>query len=165
MEERKGKNCKIIQEFCLWGTATQFVGAGDGSPCQRTSSWTYSGIYQMFYQKSFNIHRLTYLTRLRLTTGVSTVSVTQCMHSYPPRRRASCGVAPGLCSPQPVAKPLHATCQLKAPQITQREEKPKWEGKPEEACRGFRHRAKRKSPLSDFSSLARESHTQLKRND
>lgn len=104
MEERKGKNCKIIQEFCLWGTATQFVGAGDGSPCQRTSSWTYSGIYQMFYQKSFNIHRLTYLTRLRLTTGVSTVSVTQCMHSYPPRRRASCGVAPGLCSPQPVAK-------------------------------------------------------------
>lgn len=37
-EQGKGKNCKIRQEFCLWGARTQLpVGAGNGRECHKKS--------------------------------------------------------------------------------------------------------------------------------
>ena len=77
--QEKGKNCKIRQEFCLWGARTQLrVGAGDGSRCRKAKLRAAGPRVAVARWLSLlkHVYRLMDLKPLSLTTGAPTVLVT-----------------------------------------------------------------------------------------
>lgn len=121
-KQGKGKNCKIKQEFCLWGARTQLaVGAGILVKGKAASCWTYSSTHQMVKPLKC-MYRLTATTpecyRCIHCLGIALHSDTLAAALH---RQCYCSwTAP----PQPVAPLSHAMCRMKAPQVTEKEGKP-----------------------------------------
>lgn len=113
------------EHSCLLELAMEVRVTGEAANC-----WIYSGISQMV--KSFKhiyVYRLTDLKTLQAYYRCihclgNTVKHTQ-IHTYILHQLCYCSWTVPL---QPVAPLSHAMCRLKAPQVTEREGKPKWEG-------------------------------------
>lgn len=161
VERGKGKNCKIEQEFCLWGARTQLpAGAGDGSPCQRQSCKLLDvkghlpdGLWKSFKPRltetSPAYHRCIHCLSNTVSAQIHTSALKQpyyCPCTVPLRAAAARS---------------HAMCRLKAPQVTEREGEPKWVGAKKEHA-GFRHRVWKNENFIRKLVYAKHSHTQLK---